>query len=185
MAALNDGQPIAGFAQSIEQAPTPMTDEFGNSPLTQGQAQHVDHLLTVETNSLAREVRITLKREGLPPKSQWTDFMGQHALWSWDPISDAQALATLSTIAESDWDEVFAYADEDFVETVAQDQANDWIEGLVIIHAKTGDTLLDVRGVVREDGSQYVGLQDYEVEGLKGLPLIFVHNHSNDTGASD
>ena len=34
-------------------------------------------------------------------------------------------------------------------------------------------------------GQQYVGLQDYEVEALKGLPLIFVHNHPNDTGASD
>ena len=185
IAALKDGQPIAGFAQSIEQTPTPMTDEFGNTPLTPRQAQHVDHLLTVETNSLAREVLITLKRDGLPPRSQWTDFMGQYALWSWDPISDAQALATLATIAQSDWDEVFAYADEDYVETVAQDQGDDRIEGLVIIDARTGDTLLDRTGVVRADGSQYVGLQDYEVEALKGHDLIFVHNHPNGSDASE
>ena len=183
IAALNDEQPIAGFAQSIEQTPVPETDEFGHTPLTAGQAQHVDHLLTVETNSLAREVLITLKRDGLPPKSQWNEFMGQYALWSWDPISDAQALATLATIAESDWDEVFAYADEDYVETVAQDLGDDWIEGLVIIHAVTGDILLDITGVVTEDGSQYVGVQDTEVADLQGLPLIFVHNH-RDTDAS-
>ena len=68
---------------------------------------------------------------------------------------------------------------------MAQDRANDWIEGLTIIHAGTGDILLDVTGVERADGSQYVGLQDYEVEALKGLPLIFVHNHTKEVGASD
>ena len=117
--------------------------------------------------------------------SEWNDFMAQYALFGWDSESDAQAWATLAIIAESDWDETTAYADEDHVEAVAQDRANDWIEGLTIIHAGTGDILLDVTGVERADGSQYVGLQDYEVEALKGLPLIFVHNHTEEVGASD
>ena len=57
---------------------------------------------------------------------------------------------------------------------------------MVIIHAKTGDTLLDVTGVELADGSQYVGLQDTDVEALRelGLELIFVHNHPNGTEAS-
>ena len=88
-------------------------------------------------------------------------------------------------IANSDWDETFAYADVDYVEAVAQDLGNNAREGVVIIHAETGDILLDETGVVGAGGQQYVGLQDYEVEALKGLPLIFVHNHPNDTGASD
>ena len=157
----------------------------GNTPLTLGQAQHVDHLLTVETDHLAREALITMKREGAPPRSQWKDFMAQYALWSWDSESDALAWATLATIAESDWDEWLGHADTPLVETIAQDQANDWIEGLVVINAETGDILLDVTGVVRADGSQYVGLQDTDVEALKGLELVFVHNHTEEVGASD
>ena len=40
-------------------------------------------------------------------------------------------------------------------------------------------------GVVLADGSQFVGLQDTDVKALKGLPLIFVHNHTEEVGASD
>ena len=169
----------------VSEEPAAREDWRESTPLTPGQAQQVDHLLTVETDSLAREVLITLKRDGLPPKGEWNNFMAQYALFSWDTESDAQAWATLALIAESDWDEATAYADEDHVEAVAQDRANDWIEGLTIIHAGTGDILLDVTGVVRADGSQYVGLQDYEAEALKGLPVIFVHNHTKEVGASD
>ena len=154
-----------------------------STPLTLGQAQHVEHLLNVETNVLAREVLFTLQRDGMPPRSQWNDFMAPYALMGWDATSDAIAWGTLAAIAESDWDETSALSDWEPVETTAQDLGDDWIEGLVIIHAKTGDTLLDVRGVVTADGSQYVGVQDTEMEALKGLPLIFVHNH-RDTDAS-
>ena len=185
IAALYDGQPVAGSAQPIVQAPTPVTDEFGNTPLTPGKAMHVDHLLAVETDSLAREVLITLKREGLPPISEWNDFMTPYALWSWDAESDALALATLTTIAESDWDEWLGHADSQPAETTAQDLGDNTIEGLVIIDARTGDTLLDRTGVVRADGSQFVGLQDTEVEALQGLELIFVHNHPNGSDASE
>ena len=112
--------------------------------------------------------------------------MEQYALSSWDAASDAVAWATLATIAQSDWDETSGYADVDYVEAVAQDLGNDWIEGLVILGAKTGDILLDVTGVELADGSQYVGLQDTDVEALRelGLELIFVHNHPNGTEAS-
>ncbi len=65
---------------------------------------HVDHLLSVETDSLAREVLITLKRDGLPPKNQWRDFMEQYALSGWDAASDAVAWATLATIAQ--WEDL-------------------------------------------------------------------------------
>ena len=54
---------------------------------------------------MAREVLITLKRDGLPPRSEWPDFMAQYALRSWDATSDALAWATLAIIAQSDWDE--------------------------------------------------------------------------------
>ena len=112
--------------------------------------------------------------------------MAPYALFSWAAASDALAWATLAIIAQSDWDEWLGHADSAPVETTAQDQANDWIEGVVIIHAKTGDTLLDVTGVELADGSQYVGLQDTDVEALRelGLELIFVHNHPNGTEAS-
>ena len=134
---------------------------------------------------MAREVLITIKRDGMPPRSEWNDFMAQYALWSWDGTSDAQAWATLAIIAQSDWDETFAHADADYVETVAQDLANDWIEGLVILDAGSGNVVLSKTGVQGPDGQQYVGLQDTEVEALKGLDLIFVHNHPNGNEASD
>ena len=135
---------------------------------------------------MAREVLITLKRDGLPPKNQWRDFMEQYALSSWDAASDALAWATLAIIAQSDWDEWLGHADSAPVETTAQDLGNDWIEGLVILDAKTGDTLHDVTGVELADGSQYVGLQDTDVAALRelGLELIFIHNHPNGTEAS-
>ena len=119
--ALNSGQAVRKDPAPSKQAQTPATNEFGDTPLTQGQSLHVDHLLSVETDSLAREVLITLRREGLPPKSQWNDFMTQYARWSWDFESDAQALATLDTIAKSDWDEWLEQADSAPVESTAQD----------------------------------------------------------------
>ena len=155
------------------------------TPLTQLQEEEVNHLLSVETDSLAREVLITLKRDGVPPKSEWPDFMAQYALWSWDSESDARAWATLAKIAESDWDEWLGHADRPLVEGVAQNLGDNTREGVVIIDAKTWDTLLDVTGVVGADGSQYVGLQDTDVEALKGLELVFVHNHTKEVGASD
>ena len=113
----------------------PETTWHDTTPLTHLQAEQVDYLLTEETDSLAREVLIALKRDGIPPRREWNNFMAQYALFSWDSESDAQAWVTLATIANSDWDETTAYADENHVEAVAQDRANDWIEGITIIHA--------------------------------------------------
>ena len=62
-------------------------------------------------------------------------------------------------------------ADSAPVETVAQEQANDWIEGLVIIDAGSGNVVLNKTGVQGPGGQQYVGLQDYEVEALQGLEI--------------
>ena len=67
--------------------------------------------LSVETDTLAREVLITLKRDGLPPRSQWNEFMAPYALFSWAAASDALAWATLAIIAQSDWDEWLGHAD--------------------------------------------------------------------------
>ena len=161
-----------------------------STPLTLGQAQHVEHLLDVETNVLAREVLFTLQRDGMPPRSQWNDFMAPYALMGWDATSDAIAWGTLAAIAESDWDDVSAYADLESVETTAQDLGDNAIEGVIVIDAKTGETLFDRTGVVREDGSQYVGMQDHEAkallaEALSGRELIFLHNHTEEVGASD
>ncbi len=82
-----------------------------NTPLTPGQAMHVDHLLHVETDHLAREVLITLKREGVPPNSHWRDFLEQYALSGWYAASDAVAWGTLAKVANSDWDETLAHTD--------------------------------------------------------------------------
>ena len=160
------------------------------TPLTPGQQMHVDNLLSIETDNLAREVLITLKREGLPPNDQWREFLEQYALTGWYAASDAIAWATLAKIANSEWDKTFAYADEDYVETTAQDLGDNAIEGLIVIDAETGDTLFDRTGVVRADGSQYVGMQDTEAdallaEALSGRDLIFVHNHPNGNDASE
>ncbi len=134
---------------------------------------------------MAREVLIGIKREGIPPKAFVYDFMAQYAEWGWDDLSSARALQVLEIVRNSDWDERLQQADSLTVETVAQDQANDWIEGLVIIDAGSGNVVLNKTGVVGAGGQQYVGLQDYDVEALRGLDLIFVHNHPNDTQASE
>ena len=96
---------LAGFLQLAANAGLAAPASYVSTPLTPGQAQQVDYLLTEETDSLAREVLITLKRDGIPPRSEWNDFMAQYALFGWDSESDAQAWATLAIIAESDWDE--------------------------------------------------------------------------------
>lgn len=172
------------------EAPAAEEDWPFNTPLTQGQEMHIDHLLSMETDHLAREVLITLKREGMPHNSHWRDFLEQYALTGWYAASDAIAWATLAKIANSDWDETFAYADDEYVETAAQDLGDNAIEGLVVIGAETGDTVFDRPGVVRADGSQYVGMQDTEAEALRaealsGRDLVFVHNHTEEIGASD
>ena len=89
----------------VSEEPVVREDWHDTTPLTHLQVEYVDHLLDVETDPLAREVLIALKRDGLPPRSEWNDFMAQYALFSWDTESDAQAWATLAIIAESDWDE--------------------------------------------------------------------------------
>ena len=91
IAALYDGQPIAGSARPIEQAPAPVTDEFGYTPLTPGQEMDVDYLLSFVIDTLARDVLITMKRDGIPPRSQRKEFMSPHAEWGWDATSDALA----------------------------------------------------------------------------------------------
>ena len=127
-----------------------------------------------------------LKREGMPSDAYISDFVSQFAEWGWDDLSSALALQVLASVRNSDWDEWLGHADSAPVETTAQDLGNDRIEGLVILDANTGDTLLDVTGVELTDGSQYVGLQDTDVEALRelGLELIFIHNHPNGTEAS-
>ena len=150
----------------------------------------VEYLLSFVTDTLARDVLITMKRDGIPPRSQRNEFMSPHAEWGWDAASDAIAWATLAKIANSEWDETLAYADEDYVETVAQELGDNAIEGVVVIDAETGDILLHLPGVVKADGSQYVGMQDTErdallAEALSGRDLVFVHNHPNGNDASE
>ena len=171
----------------IDSEPLPLSDSPdwpGNTPLSHGRSLHVDHLLSVETDTLAREVLIGIKRDGIPPKAFVYDFMAQYAEWGWDDLSSARALQVLELVRQSDWDERLEQADSEYVEAVGQDLANDWIEGLVIIDAGSGNIVLNKTGVVGAGGQQYVGLQDYEVEAFKGIDLIFVHNHTEDVGAS-
>ena len=68
-------------------------------------------MLTLETNSLAREALITLKEDGLPPKSQWNDFMGQFALFGEDETSNVLAVNMLALIAYSDWNTLVPQVD--------------------------------------------------------------------------
>ena len=190
IAALYDVQSIAGSARPIEQAPTPVTDAFGYTPLTPGQEMDIDYLLSFVTATLARDVLITMKRDGIPPRSQRNEFMSPHAEWGWDTTSDALALEMIDIVEESDMDEWLGHADSALVEGVAQDLGDNAIEGVIVIDAKTGETLFDRTGVVREDGSQYVGMQDHEAkallaEALSGRELIFLHNHTEEVGASD
>ena len=187
-APVTDKRDLASDAIDEEPAAEAVWQDY--TPLTPGQQMHVDNLLSIETDNLAREVLITLKREGLPPNDQWREFLEQYALTGWYAASDAIAWATLAKIANSDWDETLAYADEDHVETVAQDLGDNAIEGVVVIDAETGDTVFDRTGVVRADGSQYVGMQDTErdallAEALSGRDLVFVHNHPNGNDASE
>ena len=172
----------------IDSEPLPLSDSPdwpGSTPLSHGRSLHVDHLLSVETDTLAREVLISIKRDGIPPKAFLYDFMAQYAEWGWDELSSARAVQVLEIVRNSDWDEVFAYADSATVETVAQDLADNTIEGLTVIDAGSGNVVLNKTGVVGAGGQQYVGLQDYEVEAFKGLDLIFVHNHPNGSDASE
>ena len=172
----------------IDSEPLPLSDSPdwpGGVPLSQGQNLHADHFLSIEDDTMVREMLIGIKRDGIPPKAFVNDYLSQYAEWGWDDLSSARTLQVLEIIRNSDWDEWLERADSGSVETVAQDQANDWIEGLVIIDAGSRKVVLNKTGVLGPGGQQYVGLQDYEVEALRGLELIFVHNHTNDTGASD
>ena len=174
-----------GFIDSEPLPASVAPDWPGSTPLSQGRSLHVDHLLSVETDTLAREVLIGIKRDGIPPKAFVNDFMAQYAEWGWDELSSARALQVLEIVRNSDWDERLQQADSATVETLAQDLADNTIEGLTVINAKTGRVLLNRIGVLGAGGSQYVGLQDHEVEAFKGLELIFIHNHPNASDASE
>ena len=137
-------------SDAIDEEPAPEAVWHENTPLTPGQQMHVDNLLSIETDNLAREVLITLKREGLPPNDQWREFLEQYALTGWYAASDAIAWATLAKIANSEWDETFAYADS--AESVLlQDERESYIP-LTPGQAHVVDGLLtqNIDGLARE-----------------------------------
>ncbi len=142
-----------------DEAPLEIALWHDNIPLTPGQEQHVNHLLHVETDILAREVLITVKREGMPPRSQWRHFMTQYALWSWYAESDALAWATLAKIEYSDWDEMLGFADEEHVETVAQDSA-------YVIAPQTDPPKLIVRPEKQKESSNSQPIGQMHISGV-------------------
>ena len=154
-------------------------------PLTDGQKHHVDHLLSIENDALARDMLIGIRRDGMPSPKYLNDYLAQFAEWGWDEISDERTLELLDTIRQSNWDARLGQADSAPVETAAQDLANNTIESLQVIDAATGQVLLSRVGVLGADGGQSVGLQAEEVQTFQGRGLIFVHNHPNGTAASD
>ena len=103
--------------------------------------------MSVETDTLAREVLIGIQREGIPSDAYVSDFISQYAEWGWDDLSSARALQVLDIVRNSDWDEQLEWADSPQVETVAQDLADNTIEVLTVIDAKTGQTLLSRTGI--------------------------------------
>ena len=172
----------------LDSEPLPLSDSPdwpGGVPLSQGQSLHVDHLLSIEDDTMVREMLIGIKRDGIPPAAFVNDYLSQFAEWGWDDLSSARTLQVLETVRNSDWDDLLAQADRELIETTAQDLADNTIEGLIVIDAKTGETLLNRTGVLGAGGSQYVGLQDHEVDAFAGLDLIFVHNHPNGSDASE
>ena len=154
-------------------------------PLTDGQKHHVDHLLSIEDDALARDMLIGIRRDGMPSPKYLNDYLAQFAEWGWDEISDERTLELLNTIRQSNWDAWLKQVDSAPVETAAQDLANNTIESLQVIDAATGQVLLSRVGVLGAGGGQSVGLQAEEVQTFQGRELIFVHNHPNGTAASD
>ncbi len=101
------------------------SERYGTTPLTAGQEIHVDHLLSVETDTLARGVLIRMKWEGLPSETYMGHFLSQFAEWGWDDESDVLAVGVLNTVRDSDWDERLAGADLPPVEMVVQENPSD------------------------------------------------------------
>ena len=92
----------------IDSEPLPAAiapDWPGSIPLSQGQSLYADHLLSIEDDTMVRELLIGIKREGIPPKAFVNDFMAQYAEWGWDDLSSARALQVLEIVRNSDWDE--------------------------------------------------------------------------------
>ncbi len=154
-------------------------------PLTEGQKYHVDHLLSIEDDTLARSMLIGIRRDGMPSPKYLNDYLARFAEWGWDEISDERTLELLDTIRQSNWDAWLERADSAPVENAAQDLANDMIESVQVIDAATGQVLLSRVGVLGAGGGQSVGLQAEEVQTFQGRELIFVHNHPNGAAASD
>ena len=119
----------------IDSEPLPVSeapDWPGSTPLSQGQSWHVDHLLSIEDDTMVREMLIGIKRDGIPPKAYLNDYLSQYAEWGWDDLSSALALQVLDIVRNSDWDEQLEWADSPQVETVAQDLADNTIEVLTV-----------------------------------------------------
>ena len=157
----------------------------GGRPLTQGQKLHVDHLLSLEDDTLVRDMLIGIRRDGMPSKKYLNDYLAQFAQWGWDEISDERTMERLDIIRQSDWDKLLDQADAPPIEAAAQDLANDRIESVQVIDASTGQVLLNRMGVRGAAGEQYVGLQQEDIQKFQGRDLIFVHNHPNGTAASE
>ena len=125
-------------------------DVYGNTPLTPGQAMDVDYLLSFVTDTLAREVLITLKRDGIPPRSQRNDFMSQYAEWGWDETSDALALEMIDIVEQSEMDEQLAHADRP--EPIIRQE-----EHYIILSVDGGLKVHeDVEGILRGDAASSV-----------------------------
>ena len=103
--------------------------------------------MSVETDTLAREALIGIRREGIRSDAYVSDFISQYAEWGWDDLSSARALQALYAVRNSDLDAWLEQADSAAVERVAQDLADNTVEGLTVIDAKTGRVLLNRTGI--------------------------------------
>jgi len=100
-------------------------EQAANRPLSEGQKLHVDHLLSIEDDTMVRNMLIGIRRDGIPPQKYLNDYLSRFAEWGWDETSDERTLELLDTVRQSDWDKWLGQADAQPIESVAQDLAND------------------------------------------------------------
>ena len=128
--------------------------------LSDEQKLRIDYLLGTEHDPLVRSMLLALKHEGIPGHLSFDEYMGRFAEWGLVEESDQRA-----------WQVI-----QDNIE----DLTNDRWKSARAIDLNSGEEVL-----VRAGSKEAVFLQDKHKRMLEGRDIALIHNHHNNSPASD
>lgn len=128
--------------------------------LSNEQILRIDYLLSTEDDPLVRSMLLAVKHEGIPGHLSFDEYMGRFADWGLVEESDQRAWQVM--------------------QSNIKDLTNDNYESARAIDLNSGEEVF-----LRAGSKDSVLLQDEHKRMLEGRDIALIHNHPNNSPASD